>query len=106
MKVLQVQLKTTRPSREDANKIRRMISRTKLYRYLLQQRYIWKCFEDGLAYAYLDKHAVKHAFFETETCDVKPSAGMLGGKSGLSGEIACLLSALEVWYPSSAMRYN
>lgn len=96
VKALRAQLKTGRPSREDANKIRRTIARTERYiDTYFQQRYIWKCFGDGLAYAYLDKYAVKHAFFETETYDVKPSAGMLGGKSGLVSEIACLLFALE-----------
>lgn len=96
VKALRAQLKTARPSREEANKIRRTIARTERYiDTYFQQRYIWKCFGDGLAYAYLDKYAVKHAFFETETYDVKPSAGMLGGKSGLAVEIACLLSALE-----------
>ncbi len=101
MKELRAQLKTARPSREDANKIRRTIARTERYiDTYFQQRYIWKCFGDGLAYAYLDKYAVKHAFFETETYDVKPSAGMLGGKSGLAGEIACLLSALEHEVPA------
>lgn len=96
VKALRAQLKTARPSREEANKIRRTITRTERYiDTYFQQRYIWKCFGDGLAYAFLDKYAVKHAFFETETYDVKPSAGMLGGKSGLVGEITCLLSALD-----------
>jgi hypothetical protein len=96
VKALRSELKTARPTREDANRIRRTIARTERYiDTYYQQRYIWKCFGDGLAYAYLDKYAVKHAFFETETYDVKRSAGMLGGKSGLAGEVACLLSALE-----------
>lgn len=96
VKAVRAQLKTARPSREDANKIRHKMARSKRYiDTYIQQRYIWKCFGDGLAYAYLDKYAIKHAFFETETYDVKPSAGMLSGKSGLAGEIACLVSALE-----------
>lgn len=101
VKALRAELKTARGSRAEANRIRRAIGRTETYvDTYFQQRYIWKCFGDGLAYAYLDKYAVKHVFYGTETYDVKPSAGILGGKAGLAGEIACLLSALDHEVPA------
>ena len=94
-------LRTERGTRETNKAIRREIRRAEDYigRYH-RQRYVWKCFGDGLAYAYLDKYAVKHAFFETENYDVKRSAGMLGGKTGLAMEVAVLLSAIEHGVPA------
>ncbi|WP_156255224.1 hypothetical protein [Sandarakinorhabdus oryzae] len=101
IKTLRAQLKTARGSREDANQVRRAISRTERYvEGYYQQRYIWKCFGDGLAYIYLDKYAAKHSFYGTDTYDVKPSAGMLSGKDGLVNEVACLFSALDHRVPS------
>ena len=99
---LRLQLRTARGSRKEANQVRRAISRTERYvDGYYQQRYIWKCFGDGLAYTYLDKHAVKHSFYGTDTYDVKPSAGMLGGKDGLMSEVACLFSALDHGVPAA-----
>jgi len=83
---LRLQLRTARGSRKEANQVRRAISRTERYvDGYYQQRYIWKCFGDGLAYTYLDKHAVKHSFYGTDTYDVKPSAGMLRMKKDMGG---------------------
>jgi hypothetical protein len=96
LKALNAKLKTARGSKDEANNIRRTIRRTESYiNGYHQQRYIWKCFGDGLAYAYIDKYAIKHAFYATDSYDVKPSAGMLGGKSGLVNELSCLFSAIE-----------
>lgn len=96
LKALHAKLKTARGSKDEANAIRRTIRRTENHIHgYYQQRYIWKCFGDGLAYAYLDKHAVKHAFYATDSYDVKASAGMLRGKSGLVNELSCVFSAIE-----------
>ena len=101
LKALRAKLKTGRGSKEEANTIRRAIDRTKIYiDGYYQQQYIWKCFGDGLAFAYLDKYAIKHTFYATESYDVKPSAGMLCGKSGLANEASCLFSAIELDVPA------
>ena len=95
LKALKAKLKTARGSKGDANAIRRTIGRTESYiDGYYQQRYIWKCFGDGLAFSYLDKYSAKHAFYATDNYNVKPSAGMLHGKSGLVNELSCLFGAI------------
>ncbi len=101
LKALKVRLKTGGLSRDETTKLRKAIARTDGYiNGYRAQIYIWKCFGDGLAFAYLDKFAVKHAFFETESFNVKASAGMLMGKSGLSHELAFLESAISHKVPA------
>jgi hypothetical protein len=93
---LRLELKIGRKSKDAATKLRKRMARVVGYiDGYYKQIYIWKCFGDGLAFAYLDKFAVKHAFFETKSYEVKPGAGMLTGKAGLVYELASLLSAIE-----------
>jgi hypothetical protein len=93
---LRLELKIGWKSKDAATKLRKRMARGLGYiGGYYKQIYIWKCFGDGLAFAYLDKFAVKHAFFETKSYNVKPAAGMLTGKAGLVYELASLLSAIE-----------
>lgn len=65
-----------------------------------QTAYTWRCFGDGIAYVYLDKHALKHTFFQTESINPKQGAGFLLDKKGLPYEIATLESALDAGIPA------
>jgi hypothetical protein len=48
--------------------------------------YFWRCFGDGIAYLYLDKHALKHTLFKTHDYSRKESPGALSGKIGFRRE--------------------
>ena len=61
---------------------------------LRQCAYIWRCFGDAIAFLYMDKFALKHSFYSTETPNVKQDAGFISGKAGLANEIALLEAAL------------
>jgi hypothetical protein len=49
-------------------------------------KFIWKCFGDGVAFIYLDKHALKHTYFRTDVYERKQDSGALLGKTGLERE--------------------
>jgi hypothetical protein len=72
----------------------------RLIAFYRQQIFVWKCFGDGLAFIYLDKYSVKHAYFETTSLEVRQSAGFIGGKAGLAGEISLLREALNNGVPA------
>lgn len=95
------QLKTGRGTKEVSKALRTKIKRTVgfIERYT-KQIYIWKCCGDTLAFLYLDKFAIKHAYYDTDHFAIKRDAGMIRGKEGLVGELACLLSALEHQVPA------
>jgi hypothetical protein len=92
--------------------------RTRLKRatgYLRAQEdaiFIWKCFGDALAFVFLDRFSIKHAFFEIDNLEIKRDAGMLTGKKGLGREIAFLLEAAQHGVPAvlcditNALRYG
>ncbi len=93
-------LKTERPSKSDAQKLRAKISwidsRLEALAHLL---FIWRCFGDGIAFAHLDKFALKQTFFETDTVRIKQKPGWLSGKSGFSNEISIVKEALGAGLP-------
>jgi hypothetical protein len=60
-----------------------------------QCAYIWRCFGDAIAFLYMDKFALKHCFYSTESTNAKPDAGFIEGKEGISNELVLLVSALE-----------
>jgi len=62
--------------------------------------YVWRCFGDAIAFAYLDKFGLKQCFYSTEHAGEKQSAGFLSDKSGLAIEIAFLEFALEKKIPA------
>jgi hypothetical protein len=62
--------------------------------------YIWRCFGDGIAFIYMDKHALKQTYFSTETLSVKQDAGFILGETGLVQEIALLEEALKHRVPA------
>jgi len=84
-------LKTGRPDKASAAALRTRLKRTGGHTRAQEDAvFIWKCFGDALAFLFLDKFSIKHAFFEVDKWGVKRGAGMLTGKSGLEGELACL----------------
>lgn len=84
-------LKTGWPDKATAAALRTRLKRTGSYLRLQEDAiFIWKCFGDALAFLFLDKYSIKHAFFEVDKWGIKHGAGMLTGKSGLKGELACL----------------
>jgi len=62
--------------------------------------YIWRCFGDSIAFLYMDKFALKHTFFSTESTNAKQQAGFIIDKQGLSSELAALELALEQNVPA------
>lgn len=94
-------LKTGRPSKADAQALRKQIKRHDgaIKRYE-GQLFIWRCIADGLVYAYISTFNVKHAYFESDTFGVKPSAGFISSKDGLRYELGMLLSAIEHRVPA------
>ena len=89
-------LKTARLSKQDALIQRKKIKRRATYiDGYLRQTYIWKTFGDALAFIYLDKFAIKHAYYETDEYKVKPDAGNITGKTGLINEVALLLEVIK-----------
>lgn len=101
IKDLNRRLKTERPTRAEAQGLRKQIKRHEgaIKRYE-GQLFIWRCIADGLVYAYISTFNVKHAYFESDTFGVKPSAGFIGGKDGLRYELGMLLSAIEHKVPA------
>jgi hypothetical protein len=57
--------------------------------------YLWRCFGDAIAFLYMDKHALKHTYFNTENVKPKNDAGFLSDKEGLAHEIRYVELALE-----------
>jgi len=90
------ELKNSRPDRATSKAIRARIRRaTERIVEQEDQIFIWKCFGDALAFVYLDKFSIKHAYFEIDQLGVKRDAGQISGKDGLKMEIACLEAALQ-----------
>lgn len=101
VKDLNRRLKTERPSKAEAQGLRKETKRheSAIKRYE-GQLFIWRCIADGLVYAYISTFNAKHAYFESDTFGVKPSAGFIGGKDGLRYELGMLLSAIEHKVPA------
>jgi hypothetical protein len=65
-----------------------------------QVAYVWRCFGDAIAFAYMDKFALKQCFYSSHSTDPKQGAGFLSGKSGLAGEIGFVEMALQQKVPA------
>jgi hypothetical protein len=52
--------------------------------------FLWRCFGDGIAFIYLNKHALKHMLYNTHDYNVKEAAGAILGKVGLRKEWSIL----------------
>lgn len=101
LRTARTRLKTSRPEKSEAKRLKRYIGwvegRIEAYQQLT---YIWRCFGDGIAFSYLDKYAIKHAFYETETVAVKQGGGFISGKEGLADEIMLVEAAAKAGVPS------
>ncbi|KQR55989.1 hypothetical protein [Brevundimonas sp. Leaf168] len=99
-KVLKAQL-ASRLDKDESRKIKRRVAwldrRTERLRDVT---YVLRCFGDGIAFIYLDRHAVKPLSFEGEGQVIKRSAGSLSGKTGLAMELHVLRSALDHGVPA------
>lgn len=49
-------------------------------------QFIWRCFGDALAFAYIDTWAMKHMFYSTDDYGEKQSPGALSGNTGSKRE--------------------
>lgn len=101
LKNVKTALRTGRGDKSVTRLIRSRIKGTQAYitRYTAQL-WLWKLFGDALAYSYLDKFSIKHAYFSVEDFEVKQDAGMLDGKLGLANELHVFLVALEHQVPA------
>lgn len=79
---------------------KRMADKRAIIDWHLDTIFLLKCFGDALAFVYLDKHAIKHSYFDTEEYIKKPDAGFLTGKEGLVHELSLLNSALNHKVPA------
>jgi hypothetical protein len=95
------QLKTGRGTKEASASLRTKLKRVAGYITAQEQQiYIWRCFGDALAYVFLDKFSVKHAYFEVDRWGTKEAPGMLTGKAGLAGEFSLLNEAIDRGIPA------
>jgi hypothetical protein len=100
-RTLNMQLKTGRGSKEASAVIRTRLKRITGYIAARQdQIFIWKCFGDALAYVYLDRFSIKHAFFETDQLGIKQDAGIISGKEGLQQETNLVLETIDHGMPA------
>jgi hypothetical protein len=100
-RALNMQLKTGRGSKDASAVIRTRLKRITGYIAARQdQIFIWKCFGDALAYVYLDRYSVKHAFFETDRRGIKQDAGIISGKEGLQQETNLVLETIDHGVPA------
>lgn len=101
LKRLRADLKTGRGSKSASKALRSRIKASQSYieRYT-KQLWLWKLFGDSVAFIYLDKFSIKHAYFSVDDYDVKRDAGILTGKDGLANEIGLLISALDHHVPA------
>jgi hypothetical protein len=94
-------LRTSRPSRTTSvglkKRIKSIEARIDAYWQLI---YIWRCFGDAVAFAYLDRYAIKQTYFETTTETPKQHVGFISGKAGIANEIAVVESAIKVGVPA------
>ncbi len=98
---LRRRLKNERPSKQDADKLRKKIEKANaLIAGYFKQIFIWKCIGDGLAYAYISSFNIKHAFFDTASMEPKSDPGFISGKSGLDKEKQFLFSAISHGVPA------
>ncbi len=101
IEVTKGKLRKGRPSREQAQLLRSRIaqieSRIGLYREII---YFCRCFGDGIAFIYLDKYAIKQAFYKIETTERRESSGALFGKQGLASEIQLFEEAIQKCIPA------
>jgi hypothetical protein len=92
---LQRQLKAGRPSKLESKKLRHRIAALDDQISMSQQlMFIWRCFGDGIAFSYLDKFALKHAFFNTHDLERKQRAGAVSGKEGFHNELKVVMALL------------
>lgn len=95
------ELKNSRPERSAALRLkRRATALERKIKSYQQTIYIWRCFGDGIAFNYLDKFALKHVCYETETVEPKSMAGFISGKDGFVNEWAIVESAARKGIPA------
>jgi hypothetical protein len=100
-RALNKQLKTGRGSKEASAAIRTRLKRVIGYIAAREdQIFIWKCFGDALAYIYLDKFSVKHAYFQTDRPGIKQDAEIISGKEGLQHETNLVFEIIDHGVPA------
>jgi len=94
-------LRTSRPSRATSAGLKKRIKsiEARIDAYW-QLHYIWRCFGDAVAFAYLDRYAIKQTYFETTTENPKQHVGFISGKAGIANEVAVVESAINVGVPA------
>jgi hypothetical protein len=100
LKTRRREVNTSKISKESVQTIRKRIrwleGRLDGYRHVI---YIWRCFGDAIAFHGLDKYAIKATYYETVTGNIKPHAGFLSGKAGLSEELRALETITNTGMP-------
>lgn len=98
---LKKSLRSGAKSKQQSQKIKSHIEEVKDaiqgYKFLL---YVWRCFGDGLVFKYISKWNIKRFLYETDSPEVKQSAGNIGGKEGVEKELSVVLSALKSNVPA------
>ncbi|WHO82565.1 hypothetical protein [Rhizobium leguminosarum] len=60
-----------------------LMTQVEAYRHLT---YLWRSFGDAVAFLFMDKFALRQAFYNTHNTNAKQDAGFLSGKAGIVGE--------------------
>jgi len=75
-------LSNGRPLRDQAKRLKLRIKECSAHlEKVRQQMFIWRCFGDGIAFAYQSKYTLKHLYYDQDYA-VKQPAGFLSGKAG------------------------
>ncbi|HLL30392.1 MAG TPA: hypothetical protein VK403_05290 [Allosphingosinicella sp.] len=98
---LKGRLRAGRQDKSESSALKTRLKRVRTYISGLQdQIFVWKCFGDSLAHVYLDKFAIKQAYFDTDRQGAKETAGMMFGKEGLPYEMGLMFDAIEHGVPA------
>lgn len=96
---LRQKLGTTRLPRDQAKALKLRIKEgTELLDSIRRRMVVWRCFGDGIAFAYQSKYALKHLYYD-RNYGVKQTAGFISGKAGFRKEWKFLRLGIKMGVP-------
>lgn len=92
-------LNSARPPRDQAKALKLRIKECpELLEKIRRQMFVWRCFGDGIAFAYQSKYALKHLHYDRDY-NVKQTAGFMSGKTGFRKEWKFLRLGIKMGVP-------
>lgn len=88
-----------RPTSEKAKEFKaRIKDSSALLERLRKKMFVWRCYGDGIAFAYQSKYSLKHLFFDQDYL-VKQTPGTLSGKTGFKLEWKIVKLGIKMGVP-------